>query len=81
MGEIIEFNRRPQASIPPDACQASEQNPWQPDEDLVGEAYAAAFAAAERYDRERRKERETHARIEALMRENARLRAELAARR
>lgn len=81
MGEILDFIPRPKTPIH-DAWenQADEQSPWEPDEDLVGEAYAAAYAAAERYKRERRKERELHSRIDALMRENARLRAELAAR-
>ena len=48
---------------------------------MLGAAYEAAFAAAERYERERRKERELYARVDALTRENARLKAELAKKR
>jgi acyl-CoA reductase-like NAD-dependent aldehyde dehydrogenase len=81
MGEILDFIPRAKAPTP-EAWdgQAEGQSPWDADEALVSEAYAAAYAAAERYKREQRKERELHSRIDALMRENAKLRAELAAR-
>jgi hypothetical protein len=82
MGEIVHFRSRSVAvgasSGSPDYC-----DPMGPDDDfdeaLLVEASRAARAAADRYERERRHERELLARIEALTRENARLKAELEA--
>jgi hypothetical protein len=90
MGEIVRF-RLPQ-SVPATPVARHASAPFgypaqdfdgypddiAADDPLLDEAYAATFAAAERYERERRRERDLQARIDALTRENARLRAELA---
>jgi hypothetical protein len=75
MGEIVRFRHR----APPAPAPALYDH--DPEDEMLAEAYGAAFAAAERYERERRKERELYARVEALTRENAKLKAELAKRR
>jgi hypothetical protein len=76
MGEIVRFRHR--ASPPAPAPAVSYD--YDPEDEMLGAAYEAAFAAAERYEREQRKERELYARVDALTRENARLKAELAKR-
>jgi hypothetical protein len=69
MGEIVHF-RRPQPVQPLEDFDEF-------DEHLLRTAYNAAHAAAEQYERERRRERDLMIRIDALMRENAKLRAKL----
>jgi predicted RNase H-like nuclease (RuvC/YqgF family) len=72
MGDILPFRMAVPASRVEEGDDADDQ--------LIADAYKAAQAAAERYERERRQERELRARVEALTRENARLKAELARR-
>jgi len=74
MGEVIRF-RRPEPA-PPSAYD-DEVSYDDFDEQLLRTAYDAAHAAAERYEKERRRERDLMTRIDTLMRENARLRARL----
>ena len=71
MGEVIRF-RRPQPAPAPTLEDFDEF-----DDRLLQTAYDAAHAAAERYEKERRRERDLMTRIDTLMRENARLRAKL----
>ncbi|PSC02787.1 hypothetical protein SLNSH_22355 [Alsobacter soli] len=73
MGELVRFPRQP-APVTIDELYAV-------DETLIAAAYGEAKAAAERYEQDRRRERQLVARVDALRRENARLRAELAKRR
>ena len=69
MGDIINFRRPQPAPAPEDFDEF--------DEGLLRTAYDAAHAAAQRYERERRRERDLMTRIDTLMRENAKLRAKL----
>ena len=76
MSQVIPFPRPVAQSAPASLAvePASADDPW------LEDAYSAVYAAALRYEGERRRERELRARVERLQRENARLRAELAKR-
>lgn len=79
MGDVVHFRRveRSQRVPAPGVENGSGEYLPEDDDSLLFEAYGAAHAAAERYERERRKEREMLLRLEALTRENVRLKAEL----
>lgn len=83
MGEIVHFRSRPSSATAEPFDGAGYHDPLGADDEfdavLLAEASRAAQAAAERYERERRHERELLARIEALTRENAALKARLEA--
>ena len=79
MSQVIPFPRP--VAKPAAAAQAGlPVEPVAADDPWLDDAYSAVYAAALRYEGERRRERELRARVERLQRENARLRAELARR-